>query len=116
MPNPNSAIRASRMAPAMTWRRRRSSGVVGAAGRTDHLADQLALVFWLGQVHPALRRVLHDCRVVGDRPGVGDARPELPHGDRFRNVVGGIGRRVVHEHVGEFEHQAAIGMIDHVSK
>ena len=35
MPNPNSAIRASRMAPAMSWRRRRSSGVAGAAGRTE---------------------------------------------------------------------------------
>ena len=39
-----------------------------AAGRREHVADLLAAVFRLGQIHPGLRRILHQLGIVGDRP------------------------------------------------
>ena len=67
-----------------------------------------------GQIHPAFRRILHQLRMVGDRPHQRGARPQIGRDLRFAAVVGGVRRRVVHEHVGQRKHQRAVGMIDHV--
>ena len=72
------------------------------------------VVFRLGQIHPALRRIFHDLGVVGDRPDQGGARPQLGRNLRLGIVVFGVRRRVVLEQVDQRQHQRAIGMIDDV--
>ena len=67
-------------------------------------------VFGLGEVHPGLRRVLHELGVVGDAPADRDVRPQLGRGAARREIVRGVRRRVVGEQVLDPLHQAAVGM------
>ena len=89
------------------------AGPGGAAGLGEHLPGHL-VVLGLGQIHPGLRRVLHQLGVVGDRPHQRGARPQFWRNLRLGIVVGGVRRRIILEHVGERQHQRAVGMIDHV--
>ena len=68
----------------------------------------------LAQIHPALRRILLELGVVGDRPAERGLRPELRRDLHVVAIVFRVGRRVVLELVGDIQHQAAVGMVDRV--
>ena len=70
----------------------------------------------LVQVHPGLRRVLHQLLVVGDRPAGRDVRPQLRRDQRLGQIVGGVRRRVVGEQVLERLHQPAVGVQHQVGR
>ena len=76
----------------------------------DHLRDLAVGVFRLGEVHPALRRILRELGVVGDAPAGGDVRPQLGRDERLGEIVLRVRRLIVGEQVLDPPHQPAVGM------
>jgi hypothetical protein len=64
--------------------------------------------------HPALRRIFHERRIVGDGPRQRDARPQLGRHSRLRQVIVAVRRRVIGKHVDQLAHERTVGMIDDV--